>query len=334
MLRNREFLGLVIGLGFATVTLPLGALLFGVAAACYTGGAMLIVDGIAIGYTICRYRELAKLVSYLESMRTGHFPLDIRDNREGELSILKNDIYKLTLTLSEQSELLRKDKKYLADALADISHQLKTPLTSITIMTDLLSAGNLSPEKRTEFTANIAAQLERIEWLITSLLKLSRIDAGAVTFRSEQIPAAELVRRAAEPLLVPMELRSQSLEVEGAPETTVTGDLNWTTEALSNILKNCVEHTPEGGTISIRYAENPLHTEIVVEDNGCGIDPHDLPHIFERFYRGQNASPDSVGIGLAMARTILLNQDADVSAENRSPEPGARFTLRFFKQIV
>lgn len=335
MFRNQEFVSLTIGLGFVTFCAPLGALLFGAAAAVYTAAALLLADGIAIGYTVWRYREIAKLVQYLESMRVGYFPLDVRDNREGELSILKNDIYKLTMTLSEQSELLKKDKKYLADSLADISHQLKTPLTSITIMTDLLSDENLSDKKRVEFTGNIAAQLERIEWLITSLLKLSRIDAGAVVFRLQSLSAAELVEKAAAPLLVPMDVRGQRFETEGSPDVMLTGDWNWTVEALTNILKNCSEHTPEGGVISVRFTENPLHTEIVVEDTGTGIDPVDLPHVFERFYRGKNASPDSVGIGLAMARAILLNQNADASVENRTaPERGARFVLRFFKQVV
>lgn len=333
MLRNREF------------SLQLGCLLlvtagFSTAAACLYPAAglvtlvgMLALDGCFLAFTAGRYREIRQLCGYLASVTGGGQSLDIRDNREGELSILKNDLYKLTVKLQEQSELLKKDKKYLADAIADISHQLKTPLTSIIVLTDLLSGGGLSEEKRREFTGNIHTQLERIEWLVTSLLKLSKIDAGAVEFKREAFPVAEAVRRATAPMLIPMELREQLLTLDGGEDVEVLGDLSWTTEALLNIVKNCVEHTGIGGRIGISWLENPLHVEIAVRDSGSGIDAQDLPHIFERFYRGKNASPDSVGIGLAMAKTVLLNQNADVFVQSEA-DKGTLFTIKFYKAVV
>lgn len=284
-------------------------------------------------FTFLRYREIRRLSDYLARIRTQKKAMDIRDIREGELSILKNDIYKLTLTLSEQSELLKKDKAYLAEALANISHQLKTPLTSMIVMTDLLSSPELPGEKRQEFTACIRSQLSRIEWLLTALLKMSKLDAGAVTFKPRPVPLSALLKQAVDPLRIPMELKEQSLSLSGAEGVVLYCDPNWTAEALVNLLKNSMEHTPQGGEIQIRWLENPLHVELSVSDTGSGIEPDDLPHIFERFYKGKNASPDSVGIGLAMSKSILNRQNAGLFVQSR-PGEGSCFQIKFYKQVV
>jgi signal transduction histidine kinase len=282
-------------------------------------------------YTRKRYQDIKKLSGYLRKIYGGDYSLDIRDNMEGELSILKNEIYKVTLILSKQAELLKTEKEQLADALSDISHQLKTPLTSMTVMADLLSNPKLEPEKRKEFTKNIELQLERMEWLLTSLLKLSKIDAGTAQFKNELIEAKKLIRQAVEPLLIPMELKLQNLVIEGKDSAAFTGDFNWSAEAILNIVKNCMEHTPDGGTIRIICDENALYTEIRISDNGSGIDKEDLPYIFKRFYRGKNASKDSVGIGLAMAKSIITSQNGDITAESRVKE-GTAFTIKFYKK--
>lgn len=280
-----------------------------------------------LGFTWWRYRELDRLAEYLTRVVEGNYGLDIRDNAEGELSILKSEIYKVTVMLSEQAAALRKEKGNLADALSDISHQLKTPLTSMFVMTDLL-CGDLPEEKRVEFTGKLRRQLERIEWLVTSLLKLSRLDAGTVEFRKAAVSAERLVSAACEPLLITMELKEQKLVVD-CPEFEFVCDLNWTVEALVNILKNCVEHTPAGGEIRISCRDYPLYTEIVIEDNGTGIDKADLPYIFNRFYKGKNAGDDSIGIGLAMAKSIVVAQGGSVDV--RSSDLGSKFMLRFFR---
>lgn len=282
-------------------------------------------------FTMWRYREIRRLSDYLALVYTGGQPLDIRDNTEGELSILKNDIYKVTLTLSEQSELLKKDKRYLADALSDISHQLKTPLTSMFVMTELLGDTELPQEKREEFLANIHQQLERIQWLVSSLLKLSKIDAQAVSFKKDPVQVSALIDKAAAPLLISMELKEQQLIITCEDSIYWTGDFGWTAEALLNILKNCVEHTPSQGIIRISCTENPLHIEVTISDSGSGIAKEDLPFLFNRFYKGKNASPDSVGIGLAMAKTILQNQNANIYVESESGV-GTQFTIKFYKQ--
>jgi signal transduction histidine kinase len=282
-------------------------------------------------FTMWRYREIRRLSDYLVRVYTGGQPLDIRDNTEGELSILKNDIYKVTLTLSEQSELLKKDKRYLADALSDISHQLKTPLTSMFVMTELLGDTELPQERREEFLANIHQQLERIQWLVSSLLKISKIDAQAVDFKKEQVQVSELIDKASAPLLIPMELKEQQLIITCEDSIYWTGDFGWTAEALLNVLKNCVEHTPTQGIIRISCTENPLHIEVAISDNGSGIAKEDLPLLFNRFYKGKNACQDSVGIGLAMAKTILQNQNANIYVESESGV-GTKFTIKFYKQ--
>lgn len=333
MFRNQDLKWMT--LAMLAVTLSAGALVFwrDINAGIFALTGMLLLDGLFLAFTARRYREITQLTFYLTQLQKGGGLLDIRDNREGELSILKNDIYKMALTLSEQAELLKKDKKYLAGAIADISHQLKTPLTSIIVMTDLLSDNSLPEEKRKEFTKVIHSQLERIEWLVSSLLKLSKIDAGAVAFRQDDIIIRELVEKALEPLWIPMELKEQTARIDIPDGIVLKGDFYWLREAVLNILKNSVEHTKKEGKLQISCTENPVHTALIIEDNGNGIAAEDLPHIFERFYKGKNASPDSVGIGLAMAKAVLQNHNARIEVRS-VPGRGTRFTVKFYKQVV
>ncbi|WP_413527193.1 sensor histidine kinase [Marinilactibacillus psychrotolerans] len=286
--------------------------------------------GISLYFDHQRYKEIESLSGYLRTISNGQYSLDIRDNQEGELSILKNEIYKVTLMLSKQSDYLSKDKKRLADALSDISHQLKTPLTSMLVMIDLLSQQNLTEEKRIEFTRNIEKQLERMDWLLMSLLKLSKIDAGTAIFKKETVVVEDLVIQSLEPLRIPIELNNQNLLITGGNTVTFKGDQQWTSEALINIIKNCIEHTPAEGRISIYYQENPLYTEIIIEDTGEGISREELPNVFKRFYRGKNASENSIGIGLAMAHTIIENQQGSLDVKSELGE-GTQFIIRFYK---
>jgi signal transduction histidine kinase len=299
-------------------------------------GIVILLSGLAfcgssILFTVRRYKDIEKLSGYLRRIYSGDYSMDIRDNTEGELSILKNEIYKVTLILSKQAQALKTEKEQLADAISDISHQLKTPLTSMTVMTDLLSKDNLTPEKRKEFIKNQEQQLKRMEWLLTSLLKLAKLDAGTVPFKSEPIVVKELINQVMKPLLIPMELKEQRLTIEGEVSVAFLGDRNWTTEALINIIKNCIEHTPVGGEISVSYEENPIYTQIMIRDNGVGIDKEDIPYIFKRFYKGKNAGEDSVGIGLAMAYSIITSQGGDISVTSKKLQ-GSCFCVKFYKQ--
>ncbi|WP_113927939.1 HAMP domain-containing sensor histidine kinase [Bacillus sp. P14.5] len=331
MWRNRE-----IQL-FHILMIVIAAVFSGAAAIFLSGAAALVVlaaTGLLIGcslvFTKWRYREIEKLSGYLRRISNGDYDLDVRDNYEGELSILKSDIYKVTLMLSEQSSHLEQDKIKLTNAISDISHQLKTPLTSMTVMADLLSDKDLDESKRAEFTQNITVQLERIEWLVSSLLKISKIDAGTVVFKKNNVPVRDLIARAAQPVSIPMDIKEQTFLIEGDNDVTFTGDPQWTAEAIINILKNCVEHTPNGGKISISYSENPLFTEIRVKDNGKGIPKEELPYIFRRFYKGRNAGEDSLGIGLAMAYSIITGQQGDIEVRSESGI-GTEFIIKFYR---
>lgn len=330
MLRNREVQRLLFVLGSITLMAVIIAYIFTTnAIVIVLLTSVLLITSVLI-FTRWRYREIEKLSGYLRQISSGDYSLDVRDNYEGELSILKSDIYKVTLMLSEQGELLKKDKIHLTEAISDISHQLKTPLTSMTVMVDLLSDAKLPVEKRIEFTHNISTQLERIDWLVSSLLKLSKIDAGTVIFKREQIVVKELIQTALEPILIPMDIKKQTVSIKGDETVCFLGDLNWTVEALINILKNCVEHTEQGGEINISFLENALFTEINIVDNGKGIPKEDLPYIFKRFYKGKSAIEDSVGIGMAMAHSIITSQLGDIDVKSEEGK-GTEFRIKFYK---
>ncbi|WP_148410433.1 sensor histidine kinase [Murimonas intestini] len=329
--RGAKMFFLISAAAGAAVCVAIGS--FDVKAGLAAGAAFLFFYVSFLTFTRKRYRSIKELSDYLAGIYSGNPTMDIRDNKEGELSILKNDIYKVTKTLAEQSELLKKDKQYLADTLSDISHQLKTPLTSMYVMTDVLSMPDIPGQKREECLGNILNQLKRIEWLVTSLLKLSRIDAQAVTFKKEKISVRDLIKEALRPMLIPAELKSQEIETDCGDDIFITADKNWTAEALVNIIKNCIEHTPEGGRIKISCHETVLDVKIVIEDNGEGIEEEDIPYIFDRFYKGKNAGPDSVGIGLAMSKAILVRQNADIWLESTRGK-GTRFVIKFYQVRV
>jgi signal transduction histidine kinase len=333
MLRNKEYRNMLMIMSAITlISAVVAAFLINPASGILVLIMALLLIGITELFTRRRYQDIEKLSEYLRRIYGGEYTLDIRDNMEGELSILKNEIYKMTLILSKQAELLKTEKEQLANAISDISHQLKTPLTSMTVMADLLDNEELNPVKRKAFTKNLELQLERMEWLLSSLLKLSKIDAGTVVFKKETIIVADLIRQAVKPLLIPMELKEQRLALEGEPSVTFLGDFNWTAEAMINIVKNCVEHTQAGGTITVQFGENPIYTELVIADNGAGIEKEDLPFIFKRFYKGKNAGEDSVGIGLAMAKSIITSQNGDISVTSKKGM-GSSFSIKFYKKL-
>ena len=281
--------------------------------------------------TYKRYRRIASLADAINQVLHGDNSIDFDNYSEGELSILHSEIYKMTVRLREQQQKLISDKEYLADSLADISHQIRTPLTSINLLVERLSASGLTDECRHQLTNELYGLLDRIDWLITTLLKISKLDAGTVQFNKETVSLEVLINKSCAPLLIPIELRGQELIIRA--EGNFYGDSAWTSEAVGNIVKNCMEHTPDGGKIEIEAAENALYSEIIIKDNGTGISPEDLPHIFERFYKGKDSDGKSFGIGLALSRMIISGQKGTVKAENRK-NTGAMFTLRFYKGTV
>ncbi len=288
-----------------------------------------VVHGLS---TYMRYRRISEFSADIDRILHGYDEgTKLNSYVEGELGILQSEVRKMTVRLREQRQQLTNDKLYLADSIADISHQIRTPLTSINLLVHRLSEPGLTEEKRTRLFHELMGLLSRIDWLITALLKISKIDAGTVKFKRDSVQFSELIEKASEPLLVPIEVREQHLVIDAKGE--FTGDISWTQEAIGNILKNCMEHTPNGGRIEVSTAENALYGEIIISDNGSGIDKEDLPHIFERFYKGKNSDDKSFGIGLALARMIITAQNGTVKAENIMTG-GARFTIRFYKGTV
>lgn len=278
-----------------------------------------------------RYKKIADLNNYLSLVCAGNYMIDIKDNTEGELSILKNNLYKVIVLLRSKNELLEKDKIYLADSLADISHQLKTPLTSLMVMVDLLK-DEKNIDKQKKFISIIEIQISKIKWLVENLLKLSKLDAGTIKFKKEQIDVLSVITKSLSPFLVQMEMKNISLETT-INDFSFTGDLNWTSEAVENIIKNCIEHTDDNGKLNIETGVTNIYSYIKITDNGCGIKKKDLPHIFERFYQGENFSKESVGIGLALAKTIIDNQGGSIEVTSEE-NVGTEFIIKFNKMVV
>lgn len=282
-------------------------------------------------FTLNRYKEINELNNYLSIVCTGNFDFDIDSNSEGELSILKNNLYKVIVLLRTQNELLIKERRYLSDSLADISHQLKTPLTSMMVMTDLIKE-DVSKDKQKEFISIIENQLDKMKWLITNLLKLSKLDAGTAEFKIENVSAKNVIDDSIKPFLVIMELKGITLN-NFSKDFIFKGDRNWTDEAVSNVIKNCIEHTEKGGEITIFTQSTNIYDSIFIKDNGCGISKEELPHIFERFYHGKNSSSDSVGIGLALAKTVMEKEKGTILIKSME-NIGTEFEMRFYRYIV
>ena len=331
LLKNKEVRGALLWqLSVSVIACPL-CFLFDLRAGLTAVVLSLLLMLIFCISTYKRYQRISSLADDINHVLHGDSPIDFDNYSEGELSILHSEIYKMTVRLREQQQKLLSDKEYLADSLADISHQIRTPLTSINLLVERLSASGLSDECRHQLTNELYGLLDRIDWLITTLLKISKLDAGTVQFNKETVSMETLINKSCAPLLIPIELRGQELIIHA--EGNFYGDPAWTSEAVGNIVKNCMEHTPDGGKIEIEAAENALYSEIIIKDNGTGISPDDLPHIFERFYKGKDSDGKSFGIGLALSRMIIAGQKGTVKAENRK-NTGAMFTLRFYKGTV
>lgn len=277
-----------------------------------------------------KYNKLAKLSDRIDMILHSDEIITLDENSEGEFAILESEIRKMTNKIREGAYLLQKEKIYLSDSIADISHQLRTPLTTINLIMSFLQKSKLSDVERMGYVAEINSHLKRIDWLISSLLKISKLDAGTVAMKNERTYVSTVVGKAAESIMIPLEIRNQLFDYYSTGNESFIGDKNWTVEAVSNIIKNCMEHTPENGHISVKASENILYTKIIIEDTGPGISKEDLPHIFERFYKGKNSSNSSVGIGLALSRMIIQNQNGSIKVENRK-EGGSRFIIKFYK---
>lgn len=275
--------------------------------------------------------KINKITNYLKELNNHQYSLAIEDNQEEDLSLLKNEIYKTAITLNEQTLLLKKDKESLKDSLSDISHQLKTPLTSINLMIDTLRhQDNLSTMERRELLNNIHRKITNTNFLVHSLLKLSKFDANTIEFNRQNNSLSKILKEVLDNLSTLSDLKDIKINIKGSKDISLYCDYKWEVEALTNIIKNCIEHSNNSSKIDITYQKNDIFTKIIIQDNGCGISKKDLPHIFDRFYKAQNSSKDSIGIGLSLAKTIIEKDNGYITVDSVINK-GTTFTIKYLK---
>ncbi|MGL5677632.1 MAG: sensor histidine kinase [Cellulosilyticaceae bacterium] len=290
----------------------------------------LVIGGIGViggGIYYFTSRRLRALQKYLIELARGNYHLNIEGIGEGKFSVLEDEIYKTTVALREGKEVQEKEKLQLARNIADISHQLKTPLTSMGIMTELLGDSELDAlgEQALE---QIEQQVERMEGLVRGLLKLAKFDSGTVQLKEEKVAVQPLIEEITDMLAAIIKQKKIQITTEGDNTSFYTGDKKWSFEALHNVIYNCIQHSKEGGSMHIGWEQNPIYTEIHIQDEAGGIAKEDLPHLFERFYKGKKATKASLGIGLAMTKTIIESQKGEVRVKNTTG--GCRFTIKMY----
>ena len=294
----------------------------------FIGSIILLL--IFIIYEINQDKEIDEITKYLEAINNKNYTLKIDENSEDELSILKNELYKVTVMLRENASNSLKDKVNLKIALEDISHQLKTPLTSILIILDnLIDNPEMDYQTRVEFLHDFKREAVRIQSLIQSILKLSKFDSNTVQFIKQDIYLKQIVDEAIKNTESLADLKNIKINVEGNKKIKLNCDLLWQTEAVTNILKNCIEHSSKNTKIDIKYNNNSVYSYITITDYGEGISKEDISHIFERFYRGKNSSNESIGIGLSLSKTIIESNNGIITVESNNNK--TTFTIKYFK---
>lgn len=282
-------------------------------------------------YYHSRNQKIQEIIKYIEAINNKNYDLKIAENTEDDLSNFRNELYKIAIMLKEQASQSINDKKALQTSLEDISHQLKTPLTSISIMLDNIRENpNMDEHTRQEFIYEISRQINWINWLVISLLKLSKLDSNTAVFVQKEIKVEDLINNVVKNLAIPIDIKQQNVIVNGSSDVMFVGDYNWQLEALTNIVKNCIEHTVENKNIYINWEENNFYTKIAIKDEGVGIDKKDVKHIFERFYKCKNSSENSVGIGLALAKSIIEKDNGYIICASELGR-GTTFEIKYMK---
>ena len=280
-----------------------------------------------------RQKEIDELIGFLTKVQDRDTFPELGLEAEGRMLILRSEIYKLASTLQEQYAGEVKKNKYMADMLSNISHQIKTPLTAINLMTDALKNGNLDEAQRRRCIANIEDQTDHITWLVRSLLTLAEIDAGVLVLKKESVHVSEMIDGIISDIAIEADIKNVSVETGIPVDNVITCDKRWMSEAFSNIIKNSLQHTESGGTIRISSEETNLSVNILIEDDGCGIAKKDLPHIFDRFYHGEKSDPGSNGIGLSLAKQLINSQNGTISCESEEGR-GTIFEIKIYKSAT
>ncbi len=291
----------------------------------------IVVTIVLLSYNKKREEKISDINSYIGKVNSGNYELKIEENGEDELTKLRNELYKTTVLLRETAENSEKEKTNLSNSLTDISHQLKTPLTSIRIMIDNIQNNPDMDEKtRNEFIEDISKQIDWISSLVISLLKLAKFDAGSIVMRDEEINVKKLIQNIISNLEILIDIKDIKIEENISEQITLFADYNWQLEALTNIIKNCVEHSFDGGKIKIEAESNSVFTKIIITDEGEGIEKKDLNRIFERFYKSAKSSENSIGIGLALAKTIIEKERGYIKVESEVGK-GTKFEIKYLK---
>lgn len=292
---------------------------------------VLVISVIFIKYNYYKDKKIKEITKYVEEINKKNYKLYIDDNSDDELSILKNEICKTTIMLRELADNSLKDKLSIKESLEDISHQLKTPLTSINIMLDnIIDDVDMDEMVRRDFINNIKREVTNINSLVLSLLKLTKFDVNVVKFMSNIVYVNKIVKDAIRNVLVIADSKNIKFNINGDDDIKLVCDYKWEFEAISNILKNSIEHSNSDGVIDISYSQNKVYTLICIKDYGVGIDSKDIKHIFERFYKGKNSSKDSIGIGLALSKNIIEKDNGSISV-NSKKTLGTVFQIKYYR---
>ena len=302
---------LVINMSFLTITIIILLILY-------------------IRYNHKKENDIKDIIKCIEQINKKNYELQIDSISEDELSILKNEIYKTTIMLKESAENSNKDKINLKKSLEDISHQLKTPLTSILVMLDnIIEDPEMDVNIRNDFIRDIKRNVVNINFLVQALLKLSKFDANTVHFIKQENDLKTIIKESIKNVSPLCDLRNINIEFNAKEKSKIICDAKWQIEAITNIIKNAVDHSKNNSTVTINLSNNNVYSMIEIIDKGEGISKKDISHIFERFYKGENATSDSIGIGLALAKTIIEEDNGSISVE--SNKNGTKFTIKYFK---
>ncbi len=294
---------------------------------------IIIIAFCLIVFTLVMYKkkrdkELKELLKYLKDINDKHYKIEIKKNIEGDYSILLNELYKTAVMLNEQTELSRRDKESLKDSLSDISHQLRTPLTSINLMIDNVLEEKIDENEKKKLLRDINHKIKNMVFLVESLLKLSKFDANVITFKQEKIHLSKILDDVEDNLSLLLDLKNVSLNINGDKDIKVKVDYKWEVEAISNIVKNAIEYSDDDSNIDITFEKNDIFTKLVIRDYGKGMSKKDQKHIFDRFYKGSNSSSNSIGIGMSLAKMIIEKDNGNISLESNNK--GTKFIIKYF----